>query len=95
MNSICKSIDELDDFIAFVLLYAPNSFHARHNMDLQKAFTQMNASIDCCTAQIGNQQSVAKLKTLTAEALAAYMQSDQKKGAHLLQDMAALISECR
>jgi hypothetical protein len=91
MLGLCNSISELDDFIAFVVLYAPDQFLARHNMDLKKAFMEINTGLDRCSNQIDSKQKLEELKKIVSDSEAAYMRNDVVKGAHLLQDMVEMM----
>jgi len=87
----CNSIDELDDFIAFVVLYAPNHFLTRHNMDLERAFVEIDSALQNCAGQIGSERKVSELARMSKDAKTFYERTEVIKGAHMLQDMAVLI----
>jgi hypothetical protein len=93
MSALCSTVDELDDFLAFVLVYAPDRFRPRHNLDLTKAFEEIDVGLQSCASQIGDKQRLAQLMALAEQSLAAYERGDDKGGAFLLQDMAQLLKK--
>lgn len=87
----CTRLSELKDFIAFVVLYGPDDFPAWRNMDITKAFSQMHEGVDACKNEIGNGAKCDQIENLFLSAEAAYNNGDSITGAHVLQDIMALL----
>lgn len=90
MEALCKNISEIDDYIAFLVLYAPDSFPAWRGLGLESAFQKLINSIEACAPEMGQEKAV-KAREKCEEALAAYMSGDDTAGAHLLQDATNLL----
>ena len=92
MKDWCNNIGELDDFLAFVLLKAPDRFPAHRNMDLAKAFQEINSGIKNCAPKINDSDKVTKMESLSKESESAYMAGNDVKGAHLIQELAEVLT---
>lgn len=90
MSGWCKSKSELDDFIAFVVLYGPDDFPSWRHMTIERALNEIVDAIDRFSAEIGA-GNTARARQLAADAKQAYAKNDPIKGAHLLQDLAELL----
>ena len=91
MEPLCKTIDEIDDFIAFLVLYCPNHFHPRHNLDLESAFEQLRLSIRACAGEFPSKETMTTVENMSEEALLSYRGGINKQGAHILQDIAQVL----
>lgn len=92
MADWCKSIGELDDFIAFVVLYGPDRFPAVRQMDMIKAFKEITAGIENSSSEIKDEIKVQKLRDLCKQADELYSSGDDVKGAHKLQELAEVLT---
>jgi hypothetical protein len=86
------SIDEFYDFISLVVAYAPDEFpeedflEAGQQLNLDKAFDELNRGMDMLAKKIKEPEKIESLKKLLADSLSAYQGGDDVKGAHLLQE---------
>ena len=87
----CKTKRDLDDFISFVVLYGPNEFPPWRNLTMDVALEEISRGIESCSAELGSEEVVAKARALVADATVAYRAGNVVAGAHLLQDLAALL----
>lgn len=92
MANWCKNIGELDDFIAFVVLYGPDRFPAVRNMDMEKAFQEIAAGIENSSSEINDVDKLQKLRSLSDEAEALYSSGADVQGAHKLQKLAEVLT---
>jgi hypothetical protein len=86
-----KRPSELKDFLAFLVLYAPDEFPEWRDLTLEKALVQLVDGIEACKAKLGSAENLAKLKSSAAEAAEAYRCGNVVAGAHTLQDMMRLL----
>lgn len=92
-----NNLDGLYDFIGYVVLRAPDSFpkedylKPEEQMTLEKAFSELRAGLNFVESEVVGVETKLQLSSLLEEAQTAYVQGEQKKGAHLLQDFEALI----
>lgn len=91
MNHWCKTKSELNDFIAFVVLYGPNDFPAWRNMTMEKAFAEITAGLELFAKDFKTTDDASTAKRLAAQSEAAYSSGEINKGAHLLQELAELL----
>jgi len=89
------SVDDLYDFIGYVVLSAPNSFPIEdyllpeQQMTLDMAFDELRRGIDLC--HMADDAKRRRLSSVLDQALAAYQAGDAFRGAHLVQDFQDLI----
>ena len=86
-----KNIDEIDDFLSFMLVYCPNRFLPRHKFDLESAFDTLNRSVLNCSEQFPPERLNAFLN-LAQQSLAAYRKGNALEGSTLIQEMERLIA---
>ncbi len=85
------SADELRDFVAYVVLYAPDRFPFRdfltseEQLDLEKAFQELRRGLSFLKRRVPDGNRFASLSRLLEDSLEAYRKGDAVKGAHLLQ----------
>jgi hypothetical protein len=91
MNNWCKTKAELYDFIAFVVLYGPDNFPARRKLTMTSAFEEIMGGLDRCAHEFKSQDLLLAARQLAMQAKAAYDSGEANKGAHLLQDLAAIL----
>ena len=85
-----KNIDEIDDFLSFMIVYCPNRFLPRHKFDLESSFDTLSRSALACSEQFAPERLTAFLN-LAQQSLAAYRKGDVLAGSTVLQQMAGLI----
>lgn len=91
------SIDSFYNFIGYVVLCAPDNFPVRDylppedQMDLEKAFVELHRGVGLIDPKVASGEKLKSIKLLIDQAHAAYKSGDEVKGAHLLQDMEAMI----
>lgn len=90
-TSWCKTKGELDDFIAYVVLYGPDNFPARRKLTMAIAFEEIFGGLDRCAHELKGEGAARSARQLAVQAKAAYDSGEVKRGAHLLQDLAALL----
>ena len=86
-----KNLDEIDDFLGFMVVYCPNRFLPRHKMTLESAFEVLFASLTKCFAQMPSEQAAANARETAERSLAAYRRGDPAAGAELLQQVEKII----
>jgi hypothetical protein len=86
-ESLCRSVDELKDFIAVVVLCAPDTFPSWRHLDLESAFAKLQESTDLCAGELGGPGGVSSIKSNISASLNAYRSGDTVRGAHILQDV--------
>src|SRR5260221_4390556 len=91
MNTL-RSVDALYDFIATVVLCAPNRFPSRdylppdQQMNLDRAFEKLRTGIEVAYPEADYANKRQELSALLNASLVAYKSGDRATGAHLLQD---------
>jgi len=90
MTNWCTTKSELDDFIAFVVLYGPDNFPARRKMTMVSALEEIMSGLERCAHEFKGEGAALTARRLAIEAKTAYARGEVNKGAHLLQDLAAL-----
>jgi hypothetical protein len=94
-----ESIDELYDFIGYIVLCAPDQFPKEDflapedQLSLEKAFVALQEAIGLIDPEVAPPKKRVLLSNILEESLAAYRRGDDVKGAHLLQDFRDLIFE--
>ena len=92
-----NNLDGLYDFIGYVVLRAPDRFPREdylkpdEQMTLDKAFSELRLGLNFVEIDVVGAETKRRLSSLLDEVQAAYIQGERKKGAHLLQDVEALI----
>lgn len=87
ISARCKSLEELDDYLAFMVLYAPDYFPAWRNLDLGSAFQQLNTDIASLESCFQSPSHFQKAKELAQNSFTAYSSGNSVQGAHALQDL--------
>lgn len=91
MTDWCKSVSELDNFLAFVLLYGPDRFPPQRDMNIKKAFLEINAGINYCADEIDSAKKIEKLKTLSKKSEDNFKTGNEVEAAHMIQEMSELL----
>lgn len=87
-----KSVDDLWDFIGYVVLRAPDRFPREdyladeEQMTLEVAFEVMRRAISVAYPEPGAEDKRSWLADALSRSLTAYRQGDTPGGAHILQD---------
>ena len=86
-RELIKNVSELDEFLAFVVLYAPTNFLPHHNLDLHSAFSVLLAGVDACASGLGGAERVSEIKAKIVTSLDDYRTGNVVKAAHALQEI--------
>ncbi|MRW94279.1 hypothetical protein GJ699_30320 [Duganella sp. FT80W] len=92
-----RDLDSLYDFLGYVVLRAPDHFpkedylRPEEQMTLQKAFYELRTGLDFVEGDFVGKPVKDRLYVLLDESQAAYAAGERHKGAHLLQDLQALV----
>jgi hypothetical protein len=87
-----KSVAQLYNHIAYVVLYAPNRFPCEdylsedQQMNLERAFERLRHGVDVAYPADFHSEKRAPLNSLLDLALAAYRNGDTSEGARLLHE---------
>jgi hypothetical protein len=79
-----KTVRELADYLAFLVLYAPDEFPAWRKLNLEKAFLQLESDVRACASELGTTR-FSEAERLIQTSLEAYRAGDSIQGAHALQ----------
>lgn len=94
---LVENIDDLYNFIATVVLCAPNDFPYREwladedQLNLDRAFEEMRHSMTWMDEQVATPEKLPRMKELLEQSYQTYKKGDQYNGAHLLQDWEDMI----
>ena len=92
-----RNLQGLYDFIATVVLGAPDRFRYREylapedQLNLDRAFEELRASLEFVAKSEAEPQFHDRLRGVLDQSLEAYRAGDRKHGAHLLQDFQDMI----
>lgn len=96
MNCV-NDIDSFYDFLGYVVIHAPDRFPIEDylafdkQMNLEKAFNELRLGFGLVDRAVADENKLRQLSSLLDEPLLAYRSGNDVKGAHLLQDIEALI----
>ena len=82
-----KNLSELKDYIAFIVLYAPDTFPERRNLDLDSAFQQLFADISNLESKFKSNETFNSAMEMAHQSQKLYEAGNAIKGAHVLQDL--------
>jgi uroporphyrinogen-III decarboxylase len=97
MATKIQNLSDLSDRLGFTVLAAPDrfpmigSFGSDQKKNLVVAFERLEEGFPLVEKKIKDPAVLKQLRNLLSDALAAYQQSDRKKGAHLLQDFENIV----
>lgn len=97
MRRYVRSIEGLHDFIATVVLGAPDRFRIRDHrpaeeqLNLDRAFEELRAGLGFVAPRDDDPSFHVRLQSVLDASLAAYRAGERKRGAHLLQDFQDMI----
>src|SRR5690606_32565893 len=92
MRKYVRSLSGLYDFIATVVVCAPDGFRTREfreaddQLTLDRAFEELRVGLAFVKQRPSDPEFLARLDRLLDASLAAYRSGEQIAGAHLLQD---------
>jgi hypothetical protein len=92
-----RSLRGLSDFIATVILGAPDRFRYRDHrsaddqLTLDRAFDELRAGLEFVPQRFNDPTLFTRLHGMLDASLSAYRIGDRKQGAHRLQDFQDLI----
>jgi exonuclease VII small subunit len=87
-----ESKDDLYDFLAQVIVCAPDDFievdyvPADEQLNLERAFDELHRGMEYLKAEMKDAKQIEALERLLDESLQAYRKGNDVRGAHLLQD---------
>jgi hypothetical protein len=91
------SLRGLRDFVATVVLSAPDRFRYRDHrleddqLSLERAFAELRAGLEFVEPRADDPELHARLNATLDASKSAYLAGERKKGAHLLQDFQDMI----
>jgi len=86
-----ESFSRLVDCTRYVILYAPDSFPADTNMDLERAFADLRRGLNDSKPEVG--QHFDEIARLLAEAFDAYRRTDTRSGIKRLQEIDLILRQ--
>ncbi|MBP2159714.1 MULTISPECIES: hypothetical protein [Asticcacaulis] len=92
MNVNSKTIKELKEAIAFVVLLAPDRFAPDDRLNLESGFVEINSGIEYCKEMIDNEGAFEEIKKMSSDAERAYKNGDARSGAILLQKIRNMLT---
>lgn len=101
MGHMIKKLADLNDYIYFVILSAPDRFpkvgpfSENPQANLAHVFNEINAAMSWLEKKIKDNAKLSQLKTLLENAEQAYLEGDNITGAHLLQDFQDIVFPTR
>ena len=91
-----KNVEDLRDFISYMVLYAPNEFpvedylEKHEQMNLEKAFKEVSRGLELIKER-EPQAQIDVFEKIVKESKENYEAGNDIKGAHLLQELESLI----
>ena len=86
-----KSVAAFRDFLSLVIVHAPDDFPeedylaADEQLNLERACAELHRGLEMLIADQRSPAPTSELRLMLDQALAAYKEGDDIKGAHLLQ----------
>ena len=87
MKPRSKTASELSDYLAYLVVYAPDLFPAWRKLTLESAFDQLFIDLHEVSKTLDSASLAQNAKEQAEQALLAYRSNDCVKGAHLLQSI--------
>lgn len=93
----CSNLRELIDFIALVVLCAPDDFieedflGPEEQLNLERAFDELRHGLRCAAQEVGALPQIIEARTMLEEAYTHYREGRTNPGAWRLQDMEELL----
>lgn len=97
----CQNLDELIDFIAVVVLSAPDRFIARdwlkpeEQLNLDRAFVELRHGLSCAAKEVGELPAISTARSMLEEAYTHYREGRVNPGAWKLQEMSEVLEKIR
>lgn len=97
----CENLGELIDFIAIVVLSAPDKFIKREwrkpeeQLNLDRAFDELRYGLDCAAKEVGELPAIATARAMLDEAYTHYREGRINPGAWKLQEMSQVLEKIR
>lgn len=97
MQAAIKNLADLNDYIGFVVLCAPNKFpkvgpfSGNPQADVNHAFVQLNEGMRLLEKKLKSDEQMEHLRKILDDSRNAYLEGDGKRGAHLLQDLQDIV----
>lgn len=82
----CNNLEELIEFIAYVVLTAPDDFPPEDRMTIELAFDELAHGLNCVKQEYGDSAITQKSELLFKEACSLYKEGRTNEGAWKLQD---------
>lgn len=95
----CENLDELIDFIALVVLHAPEEFpkedwlKPEEQLNLDRAFDELRYGLDRAAEQVGGSPVIDTCRAMLDEADTHYREGRINPGAWKLQEMSCLLEK--
>jgi hypothetical protein len=95
----CVNLGELIDFIAYVVLYAPDKFPKRdflkveEQLNLERAFDELRYGLDCAAKEVGESPVIGTCRAMLEQAFTHYREGRINPGAWKLQEMLRLLEK--
>jgi hypothetical protein len=92
-----ESLEDLYEFVGYVILYAPDRFPYRDflsdddQMNLDRAFSSLRDGIEFASARIRDPMQLKKLGTVLDNSYAAYQAGDVVRGSRSLQEFETMV----
>lgn len=93
----CENLDELIDFIALVVLSAPDEFGYRdwlkpeEQLNLERAFDELRYGLNRAAVEVADSAMISTCRAMLEEAYTHYREGRIKPGAWKLQEMCHLL----
>ena len=97
----CENLAELIDFIAMVVLSAPDKFLKRdwlkpdEQLNLDRAFDELRYGLNCAAKEVGELAAISTARSMLEEAYTHYREGRINPGAWKLQEMSQVLEKIR
>ena len=97
----CQNLGKLIDFIAVVVLSAPDKFIKRdwlkpeEQLNLDRAFEELRHGLDCAVKEVGELPAIITTRAMLEEAYTHYREGRINPGAWKLQEISQILEKIR
>jgi hypothetical protein len=97
----CENLDELIDFIAYVVGYGPDKFPKRdylkpdERLNLERAFEELRYGLGCAAKEVGELPAITTARDMLGEAYTHYREGRINPGAWKLQEISQVLKKIR
>ncbi|WP_146056855.1 hypothetical protein [Chromobacterium alticapitis] len=77
--------------MAYVVLYGPDDFPVRRNLNMEKSFSQIREGFEACRDEFSSEDIFHRASSLLIKSEIAYGENDAISGAHFLQEIMEII----